>query len=364
MLADLTTDRRTVGPVGAPGRLATANESRRAGLAAEGIDLDGLQDELAQAEAHATTLRARLERNLAILRKGPEAAADPDLASDYPQQQAAAETLQTVLDRWAKESGAPEQHVGLYRYAVRRFHELHGQIGLAEITRAHLRQFLDAIIRLPRSTRPDLRTAQLARAIALADKEGLPRIEERTARKHVMALSTLLGHAVSWGYIERSPADGFRFIKKREKRSQDNDRRGFTPAQLRALDASLAAEYKDTDDDRWLPIVCAYQGCRQEEACQLLKSDVWQHESGIWVMRITDAGDDQKVKNKSSVRTIPIHAKLIELGFLDHVKRSKGPLLFASLKPDQRGRLGGPYGKRFARHLQKPGDSSALYLAG
>jgi integrase len=28
-------------------------------------------------------------------------------------------------------------------------------------------------------------------------------------------------------------------------------------------------------------------------------------------------------------------------------------LVFASLKPDNRGRLGGPYGKRFARHLKR-----------
>ena len=90
-----------------------------------------------------------------------------------------------------------------------------------------------------------------------------------------------------------------------------------------ALDASLGAEYQDTDDDRWLPIVCAYQGCRQEEACQLMKSDIWQHDSGVWVMRITDAGQDQeKVKNDPSIRTIPLHTKLIERGFLQHVARS------------------------------------------
>ena len=169
----------------------------------------------------------------------------------------------------------------------------------------------------------------------------------------MIALSTLLAHAVSWGFIEKSPADGLRFIRKREKRSNSAEPKGFTPTQLRALDASLGAEYQDTNDDRWLPVVCAYQGCRQEEACQLMKSDIWQHDSGVWVMRITDAGQDQKVKNDPSIRTIPLHTKLIERGFLQHVARSSGPLVFASLKPDNRGRLGGPYGKRFARHLKQ-----------
>jgi integrase len=70
-------------------------------------------------------------------------------------------------------------------------------------------------------------------------------------------------------------------------------------------------------------------------------------------MQITDQAPHQKVKNKTSVRTLPIHQTLIDRKFLDHVKRSKGPLVFATLKSDQRGRLGGPYGKRFARLLRK-----------
>jgi integrase len=135
--------------------------------------------------------------------------------------------------------------------------------------------------------------------------------------------------------------------------SEEDNRIGFTLAPIRALDELLGAEYQITDDDRWLPIVCAYEGCRQKEACQLLKSDVYQQPGGMWVMRITGAGDGQKVKNRASVRKLPVHQQLIERGFLDHVSRSAGPLVFATLKPDQRGRLGGSYGKRFARHLHK-----------
>lgn len=334
------------------GMTASLAREARVALAADGLDLDDIQEQLSQDEARASAVRTKMERNLAILRKDTEEAADAELASDTSGQQGTAATLQTILDRWARESGAPEQHVEQYGYAVRRFHELHGQVALADVTRANLREYKDAIVRLPRSTRADLRRAPLDRAVAIADWENLPRIEEKTARKHVIALSTLLGHAVSWGYIDKSPADGLRFLRQRQKKGVGNEPKGFTPAQLTTLDASLAAEHKDTDDDRWIPIVAAYQGCRQEEVCQLLKTDIRQHKSGIWVMSITDAGDDQKVKNRPSVRTIPIHAALVERGFLSHLERSPGPLVFASLKPDARGRLGGPYGKRFARHLK------------
>ncbi len=353
MLGSIASGRRSTVTADWTTRLSLEPARSRPGLAEDGVDLDDLQEELAQTEARAAILRDRLERNLAILRKGTEEAADPELESADPEEQGQTENLQTILDRWTKESNAPAQHVGQYAYAVRRFHDLHGRIGLKEITRAHLRQFKDAIRRLPRSTRREIRTATLARAVAIADKENLPRIDEKTARKHVMALSTLLSHAVGWGFLDTSPADGLRFVKPRKKVSEEDTRIGFTPAQLRALDASLAGEYRVTEDDRWLPIVCAYQGCRQEEACQLLKGDIYQQPCGIWVMKITDAGEEQKVKNRASVRKLPVHQKLIDRGFLEHVERSAGPRVFAKLKPDQRGRLGGPYGKRFARHLRK-----------
>jgi integrase len=321
----------------------------RAELAAEGIDLDELQEQIAEADARLSVLRKRLTRNLEILRKGA-AAPDPELSDDTPE----TIDLRTVLRRWADERKAPAQHVQQYEYAVNRFHELFDKpLPLTAITKAHLREFKDAIGKLPRSTRADLRKARLRRAISLADKEGLARIDERTVRKHILALATLLNHAVGWGYIESSPALGLRFVKPRAKVSSESRRLGFTPEQLRTLDESLSREYKVTDDDRWIPILCAYQGCRLEEACQLLKSDVREQSDGTWVIRITDEHETQKVKNRSSVRTLPIHQALIQRGFIEHVKRSAGPLVFASLRPDKRGRLGGPYGKRFSRHLRK-----------
>jgi integrase len=336
----------------ASGMLASETKAGRAELAAEGIDLDELREQVAEAEARAVVLRERLKRNLEILRKGSQAP-DPELSDDADSTPETI-TLKDVHRRWADESKAPVQHVNQYEYAVKRFHELHNRsLPLTEITKSHLRQFKDAISKLPRSTRADLRKATLARAISIADKEGLARIDERTTRKHILALSTLLNHAVGWGYLESSPAQGLRFVKPRGKVSDESRRLGFSPNQLRELDASLSQEYKITADDRWTPILCAYQGCRLEEACQMLKGDIREQADGTWVMRITDEHETQKVKNRSSVRTLPIHQALIDRGFLEHVKRSPGPLVFASLKPDKRGRLGGPYSKRFARHLRR-----------
>lgn len=53
-------------------------------------------------------------------------------------------------------------------------------------------------------------------------------------------------------------------------------------------------------------------------------------ENGIWYISINEAGD-KRVKNKSSVRKVPLHSKLIELGFIEFAKSSQGRL-FPELK--------------------------------
>ncbi len=85
-------------------------------------------------------------------------------------------------------------------------------------------------------------------------------------------------------------------------------------------------------------------------------------EDGVWCIRITDAGEGQKVKNESSVRTLPLHRKIIEAGFMEFAdKRPADQFLFVhdagdGLKPmkaDKRGRVGPLFSKRFNAHLRK-----------
>jgi integrase len=45
-------------------------------------------------------------------------------------------------------------------------------------------------------------------------------------------------------------------------------------------------------------------------------------ESGVWVFDINDK-HEKSLKNLSSIRLIPIHSQLIDLGLLDHVKTHK-----------------------------------------
>jgi len=80
---------------------------------------------------------------------------------------------------------------------------------------------------------------------------------------------------------------------------------------------------------RWVPWLCAYTGGRVGELAQLRKQDIRQ-EAGRWIIHITpDAGT---VKTDEA-RDVPLHAHLVEQGFIDFVTKAKpGPLFLIPAK--------------------------------
>jgi len=59
-------------------------------------------------------------------------------------------------------------------------------------------------------------------------------------------------------------------------------------------------------------MLLAHSGCRATEVLQLLKSDI-QQQDGIWLMNISGKGPGQQLKNKASVRVVPIHSTVLKL---------------------------------------------------
>ncbi|MCP5363976.1 MAG: site-specific integrase [Hyphomicrobiales bacterium] len=85
----------------------------------------------------------------------------------------------------------------------------------------------------------------------------------------------------------------------------------------------------------WLMVLALYQGTRLEEIASLRANEILT-EHGIMYINL-EHGDDRQLKNRSSARKIPLHARVIELGFLDYARRYKnGDLIFPTLKPGGR----------------------------
>jgi integrase len=82
----------------------------------------------------------------------------------------------------------------------------------------------------------------------------------------------------------------------------------------------------------WIPILATYTGMRQNEICQLKINDIKKEtiSTGELVYYFDlNEDDDKHLKNENAYRKVPIHPKLIELGFIkyyDSVKDKQNKL--------------------------------------
>lgn len=113
----------------------------------------------------------------------------------------------------------------------------------------------------------------------------------------------------------------------------------------------------------WLPHVGLFTGARVNELCQLHpKNDVIKDTDGGWYLRITEEGEEvedvrRTVKTGASRRCVPVHSKLLELGFAKYVEKQRkagAQLLFSPFRPS-RGKASGEAEKWFRGLLYDTG---------
>jgi integrase len=80
----------------------------------------------------------------------------------------------------------------------------------------------------------------------------------------------------------------------------------------------------------------------------------------VWCMMIRPSEDDENqigmsTKTDGSIRTVPIHRRVIEAGFIDYVNSLEGTKLFPGVKPDSRSRWSGRISNWFGEYRRKLG---------
>ena len=165
--------------------------------------------------------------------------------------------------------------------------------------------------------------------------------------------------AMASGHYPRgdNPASGHVSYSQREKRARKKlGFKAYDRAQIQALFAPEALA-KLSESARWASLLGLYTGARASEVGQLLIKDVFE-EDGIPCLRISDEGEYQKVKTEVSLRTVPLHPELLNMGFLDWVdgKRNAGETrLFPAAKATAVNGQGNWITKAFSRHLAEVG---------
>lgn len=137
----------------------------------------------------------------------------------------------------------------------------------------------------------------------------------------------------AWGKdnerIASNPAEG---VAVDYTRRMSDDMKGFSDEEAKTILAAAAQE-TGRPSIHWIPLLCATSGARVGEIAQLRGEDIFER-GGMLVMRITNEAGS--LKNRNSVRILPIHPAVIEAGFLAFVGDKKGPLFFGDRrrKPD------------------------------
>jgi integrase len=201
--------------------------------------------------------------------------------------------------------------------------------------------------------------AELSRAAGVAFRTWLQHPERgttpKTARDRLTWVKSLMKHAqVDLELIPRSPWQGLDI-----EQSTTHRRRPWSTEELGLFfSAPLHAEYRLPADPKagaeaayWVPLLGLYSGARISELVQLRRRDIEQV-GGMYVMSVTDQGDDQQVKTAASVRKVPLHSDVVRLGFIDYVERTAAqadqPLWPAV--PVREGKCGGYFSQWFGTY--------------
>ena len=291
-------------------------------------------------------------------------------------------TMRDAYELWKEFQGPSSQTAGEYLVAVNRFHDLFGDMPLTAVTARHGRIFRDAHMAIPAYLTKDERRLSFHDLYVHFDRVGRedrPALSPASIKKYVGGLSAIISSVLEEYDLDGNPMARIRMIgEKRGRVVAQTERRPFTDAHMHKIFASpmftgcageadfrrcLPGEEVYADDLYWVFLLAAATGARIEELGQLLVSDV-RTEKGIHYLWLDNLGDDQELKTDSSRRRVPLHPKLIELGFLEWARRGRQPdqRVFRDVKLNSNEKLTHNLSRRTNRYLDRIGIDERNYV--
>jgi hypothetical protein len=219
-------------------------------------------------------------------------------------------SLSAAFDDWVRLGRPAERTKTEARTALRQFIELHGDLDVRSIKKAHARTFRDSLAKLPKNL--SAKQKQTALPILLQSAVG-PTRAPQTVNKTLNLLGGILSRQASEGVFDdlhwSNPFSVHLDV-------EDEDEDSFEPlvdADLRALFTSpvfasgLRPKQGRGETAYWAPLLALFHGTRRQDVLQLFVRDISADaETGVWLIDV-NRDDGKKVKNGDSVRQIPLH---------------------------------------------------------
>ena len=267
--------------------------------------------------------------------------------------------IKTFIDR-KKVEGKSIKEIGSDNKILEEFVEIVGDFDFSRVTKKEVSYYIDVQTKLP----PNRKKSQKYRDLTIKQVMELNLSQKETQtpqniNKRLSKLSVFGNWGVRQGLLLTNPFSGMKSLVKK----QPNRRQPFTTDDLKKIlkpetylnwTINFEHPYKIHKVNNKLPyywvfLLGIFSGMRTNEMCQLRLSDLNKVDK-IWFMFVEDS-ENTKVKTESSIRKIPLHPQLIELGFIDYVgnlRKKKKTRVFWELREDRDG-----FASKVSRHYNE-----------
>lgn len=224
--------------------------------------------------------------------------------------------------------------------------QIMGNLRLDVLTRQHMINLRNVLLQLPANLQKIYPNKKIDEVLKMPN---IVPMSISSVNKHLSRISSLLRFSVLDGHSSVNYAEG---LQLQQPIRSDEERKPYSSEDIRNILNALPKDSKRLDR-YWIPVIGLYSGMRLDEICQLHLEDV-EVLGHIACFNINDDGD-KKLKNKASKRIIPVHPKLLELGFMkyvENIRRSEIDRLWPNLIRKRDG-YSHDFGKWFQRFNRK-----------
>lgn len=202
-----------------------------------------------------------------------------------------------------------------------------GNVPISTITNKSLKGAILTCANLPNMTKNPYKDMLIPELLEMDDIPEKDRVKGKTAIEAGKTAQGIFRYAVDVAeLLKASPAQDMKLGVKLDSKCTFAP---YTDAEVKKI---LTASFKESVPwKKWLPTLAAYTGARRGELVQLRKQDIkFDTDAGRHYILIT--GEAGSVKNDNAMRQVPLHATLIDQGFLDFRDQADGRL-FGDLDP-------------------------------
>ena len=204
---------------------------------------------------------------------------------------------------------------------------------VCRITRDNLLEFRDLLYKIPTklAQKSRYKDKSLSQILKLGEKDD--KLSEPTIQKYMIRVIQFFNYCFDSGYIGKSIT-----AKMNVKIDIDPSERAVLPYEasearkifeivtsIKQSDKSPSSRI-EANELYYVTMIAAYSGMRIKEITQLHKEDIVLKD-GIYCFNI-NTNDGKTTKTKNSIRFVPIHSKLIDLGLLEYVNSKKSGNIF------------------------------------